>query len=58
MGNPWFVNGLRSRRLFVGASFLGICGMIMFWDDGFLCRSGIWALVVALFVIAEPMKRL
>ena len=42
------------------ASFLGICGMIAFYGyDGFLYSIGYLAgWIVALFVIAEPMKRL
>ncbi|MEX0611283.1 MAG: cation acetate symporter, partial [Pirellulales bacterium] len=42
------------------ASFLGICGMIAFYGyDGFLYSIGYLAgWVVALFVVAEPMKRL
>ncbi len=42
------------------ASFLGICGMIAFYGyDGFLYSIGYLAgWVVALFVIAEPIKRL
>ena len=42
------------------ASFLGICGMIAFYGyDGFLYSIGYLAgWVVALFVIAEPLKRM
>ena len=42
------------------ASFLGICGMIAFYGyDGFLYSIGYLAgWIVALFVIAEPIKRL
>ena len=42
------------------ASFLGICGMIAFHGyDGFLYSIGYLAgWIVALFIIAEPMKRL
>ena len=42
------------------ASFLGICGMIAFSGyDGFLYSIGYLAgWVVALFIVAEPMKRL
>src|SRR5437879_859084 len=42
------------------ASFLGICGMIAFFGyDGFLYSIGYLAgWIVALFVIAEPIKRL
>src|SRR5262249_36187990 len=60
-GIHWFVNGVA----FPGASppaasFLGICGMIAFYGyDGFLYSIGYLAgWVVALFVIAEPLKRL
>src|SRR5207253_169608 len=42
------------------ASFLGICGMIAFYGyDGFLYSIGFLAgWIVALLVIAEPLKRL
>ncbi|MFM7925691.1 MAG: sodium:solute symporter family transporter, partial [Planctomycetaceae bacterium] len=42
------------------ASFLGICGMIAFYGyDGFLYSIGYLAgWIVALFVVAEPMKKL
>ena len=42
------------------ASFLGICGMIAFYGyDGFLYSIGfLGGWVVALFVIAEPLKRM
>src|SRR3974377_485286 len=42
------------------ASFLGICGLIAFYGyDGFLYSIGYLAgWIVALFVIAEPIKRL
>src|SRR6059058_2778990 len=57
----WFVNGVAFAGDYLSAaSFLGICGMIAFHGyDGFLYSIGYlagWA--VALFVIAEPMKRL
>lgn len=57
----WFVNGLAFAGDYLSAaSFLGICGMIAFYGyDGFLYSIGYLAgWVVALFVIAEPMKRL
>ena len=58
---PWFVNGIAFAGDYLSAaSFLGICGMIAFYGyDGFLYSIGYlagWA--VALFVIAEPIKRL
>ncbi|MBI5759132.1 MAG: cation acetate symporter, partial [Planctomycetales bacterium] len=42
------------------ASFLGICGMIAFYGyDGFLYSIGYLAgWIVALFVVAEPLKRM
>ena len=58
---PWFVNGVAFAGDYLSAaSFLGICGMIAFYGyDGFLYSIGFLAgWVVALFVIAEPMKRL
>ncbi len=58
---PWFVNGVAFAGDYLSAaSFLGICGMIAFYGyDGFLYSIGYLASwVVALFVIAEPMKRL
>ena len=58
---PWFVNGVAFAGDYLSAaSFLGICGMIAFHGyDGFLYSIGFLAgWVVALFVIAEPMKRL
>ena len=58
---PWFVNGVAfAGDCLSAASFLGICGMIAFYGyDGFLYSIGYLAgWVVALFVIAEPMKRL
>ncbi len=58
---PWFVNGVAFAGDYLSAaSFLGICGMIAFHGyDGFLYSIGYLAgWIVALFVIAEPMKRL
>lgn len=58
---PWFINGIAFAGDYLSAaSFLGICGMIAFYGyDGFLYSIGYLAgWVVALFVIAEPMKRL
>ncbi len=58
---PWFVNGIAFAGDYLSAaSFLGICGMIAAYGyDGFLYSIGYLAgWVVALFVIAEPMKRL
>jgi cation/acetate symporter len=58
---PWFVNGVAFAGDYLSAaSFLGICGMIAFYGyDGFLYSIGYLAgWVVALFVVAEPMKRL
>jgi cation/acetate symporter len=60
-GVPWFVNGVAFAGDYLSAaSFLGICGMIAFYGyDGFLYSIGYLAgWVVALFVIAEPLKRL
>ncbi len=60
-GVPWFVNGVAFAGDYLSAaSFLGICGMIaVFGYDGFLYSIGYLAgWVVALFVIAEPLKRL
>jgi cation/acetate symporter len=60
-GVPWFVNGVAFAGDYLSAaSFLGICGMIAFFGyDGFLYSIGYLAgWVVALFVIAEPLKRL
>src|SRR4051812_9691126 len=57
----WFINGIASAGDYLSAaSFLGICGMIAFYGyDGFLYSIGYLAgWVVALFVIAEPLKRL
>ncbi len=58
---PWWVNGIAFAGDYLSAaSFLGICGMIAFYGyDGFLYSIGYLAgWIVALFVIAEPMKRL
>jgi cation/acetate symporter len=55
------VNGVAFAGDYLSAaSFLGICGMIAFYGyDGFLYSIGFLAgWIVALFVIAEPMKRL
>jgi cation/acetate symporter len=57
----WFVNGIAFAGDYLSAaSFLGICGMIAFYGyDGFLYSIGFLAgWIVALFVIAEPIKRL
>ena len=58
---PWFVNGVAFAGDYLSAaSFLGICGMIAAYGyDGFLYSIGYLAgWVVALLVVAEPMKRL
>ncbi|EMI25000.1 sodium/solute symporter [Rhodopirellula europaea] len=58
---PWFINGIAFAGDYLSAaSFLGICGMIAAYGyDGFLYSIGYLAgWIVALFVIAEPMKRL
>src|SRR5207237_7913682 len=58
---PWFVNGIAFAGDYLSAaSFLGICGMIAFYGyDGFLYSIGFLAgWIVALLVIAEPLKRL
>jgi cation/acetate symporter len=58
---PWFVNGIAFAGDYLSAaSFLGICGMIAFYGyDGFLYSIGYLAgWIVALFVVAEPMKQL
>lgn len=58
---PWFVNGVAFAGDYLSAaSFLGICGMIAFYGyDGFLYSIGFLAgWIVALFVVAEPMKKL
>jgi len=57
----WSVNGIAFAGDYLSAaSFLGICGMIaMSGYDGFLYSIGYLAgWMVALFVVAEPMKRL
>ncbi|MEN8156555.1 MAG: cation acetate symporter [Bacteroidota bacterium] len=57
----WAVNGIAFAGDYLSAaSFLGICGMIAFVGyDGFLYSIGYLAgWVVALFLVAEPMKRL
>jgi len=57
----WSVNGIAFAGDYLSAaSFLGICGMIAFAGfDGFLYSIGYLAgWVVALFVVAEPLKRL
>src|SRR5688500_15116656 len=58
---PWFVNGVAFAGDYLSAaSFLGICGMIAFYGyDGFLYSIGYLAgWDVALFVVADPLKRL
>jgi cation/acetate symporter len=58
---PWLVNGVAFAGDYLSAaSFLGICGMIAFNGyDGFLYSIGFLAgWIVALLVIAEPLKRL
>lgn len=58
---PWFVNGVAFAGDYLSAaSFLGICGMIAFYGyDGFLYSIGFLAgWIVALFVVAEPLKRI
>lgn len=60
-GIHWFVNGVAFAGDYLSAaSFLGICGMIAFFGyDGFLYSIGYLAgWIVALLVIAEPLKRL
>ena len=57
----WAVNGIAFAGDYLSAaSFLGICGMIStFGFDGFLYSIGFLAgWIVALFLIAEPLKRL
>ena len=57
----WAVNGIAFAGDYLSAaSFLGICGMIAWYGyDGFLYSIGYLAgWIVALFVVAEPMKRL
>ena len=56
----WAVNGIAFAGDYLSAaSFLGICGMIAFFGyDGFLYSIGYLAgWVVALFVVAEPLKK-
>jgi cation/acetate symporter len=56
----WGVNGIAFAGDYLSAaSFLGICGMIAFMGyDGFLYSIGYLAgWVVALFVVAEPLKK-
>lgn len=58
---PWFINGVAFAGDYLSAaSFLGICGIIAFYGyDGFLYSIGYLAgWIVALFVIAEPLKRM
>lgn len=60
-GIHWFVNGIAFAGDYLSAaSFLGICGMIAFYGyDGFLYSIGYLAgWIVALFVVAEPLKRM
>jgi cation/acetate symporter len=60
-GIHWFVNGVAFAGDYLSAaSFLGICGMIAFYGyDGFLYSIGFLAgWIVALLVVAEPLKRL
>ena len=57
----WSVNGIAFAGDYLSAaSFLGICGMIAVAGyDGFLYSIGFLAgWIVALFVVAEPMRRL
>ena len=57
----WGVNGIAFAGDYLSAaSFLGICGMIAYSGyDGFLYSIGYLAgWVVALFLVAEPLKRL
>ncbi len=57
----WAVNGIAFAGDYLSAaSFLGICGMIAFAGfDGYLYSIGYLAgWIVALFVVAEPMKRM
>src|SRR5258706_10981116 len=57
----WFVNGIAFAGDYLSAaSFLGICGMIASYGyDGFLYSIGYLAgWIVALFVVAEPLKKL
>ena len=58
---PWGINGISFAGDYLSAaSFLGICGMLALKGyDGFLYSIGYLAgWIVALFVVAEPMKRL
>lgn len=57
----WFVNGIAFAGDYLSAaSFLGICGMIAYSGyDGFIYSIGYLAgWVVALFLVAEPLKKL
>jgi len=57
----WLVNGIAFAGDYLSAaSFLGICGMIAFYGyDGFLYSIGYLAgWIVALFIVAEPLKRM
>ena len=57
----WSINGVAFAGDYLSAaSFLGICGMIAFSGyDGFLYSIGYLAgWVVALFLVAEPLRRL
>ena len=57
----WSINGIAFAGDYLSAaSFLGICGMIATYGfDGFLYAIGFLAgWMVALFIVAEPMKRL
>ncbi|MBX3042414.1 MAG: cation acetate symporter [Candidatus Kapabacteria bacterium] len=57
----WAVNGIAFAGDYLSAaSFLGICGMIAFYGyDGFIYSIGYLAgWVVALFIVAEPLKRM
>ncbi len=57
----WGVNGIAFAGDYLSAaSFLGICGMIAFFGyDGYLYSIGFLAgWIVALFIVAEPLKRL
>ncbi|MDR3585432.1 MAG: cation acetate symporter [Desulfosporosinus sp.] len=57
----WAINGIAFAGDYLSAaSFLGICGMIATYGfDGFLYAIGFLAgWMVALFIVAEPMKRL
>ncbi|MDR3539727.1 MAG: cation acetate symporter [Desulfosporosinus sp.] len=57
----WSINGIAFAGDYLSAaSFLGICGLVAtFGFDGFLYAIGYLAgWMVALFIVAEPMKRL